>query len=415
MMCTGLRPCTSMSNKDRIKPELLARLDAVFEAPGWTIRGDPTPVGHGVEPGVDPGVDPRVHTRADRIYDRGDSAYIVQLKVLAGRARHEMLRAKLAAAILEARQFAREDANALPLAVVGAEHLTNRTVAKLTDYAERFADGVAWGLVDRSGVRVLRGAGLPDPSHETTNHQLDEQRQRNEEVHSQPANPFTDLGQWLLKVMLGAQLDARWIQHIGEDEEPRTATALARRARVSSPVVSVFLRGLEQRGFLRRRPALQLVDRHRLFHEWVLAANARPSREIKARPRFGASPAIEVVTKRLGEESKLRGDACLGLFSACREHGVDWVRGAPEYVLARNLDSSTLTGLGLRPIRDGEVSDIIVRQPRFTESVFRAVPESGVPIADGIQCWLDVRQHAARGSDLATEMWRAMGFDFPEP
>ena len=404
-----------MPDDDKIKSDLLAQLDAVFEPSDWAVRVESKPAGYSIEDSRDS----RADFRPDRIYDRRESILVVQLKMLAGRVRHELLRAWLAAAILEARQLAGEHANALPLAVVGAEHLTARSIANITGYAERFADGVAWGLVDRSGVRVLRGAGLPELSRRSSNHQVDERHRSNIEVHRQPANPFTDLGQWLLKVMLGAQLDDLWIQHAGAGEAlrtvPRTATDLAQRARISSPVVSVLLSGLEHRGFLKRRPALQLVDRHRLFQEWLAAANARPCHEIKARRRFGASPAIDVVTKRLSEGSKLRSDACLGLFSACRVHGVDWVGGAPEYVLARSLDDARLASLGLRPTRAGEVSEIIVRKPRFPESAFRAIPAAGVSIADGIQCWLDVRHHAARGKDLATELWHAMGFDFPEP
>ena len=48
---------------------------------------------------------------------------------------------------------------------------------------------------------------------------------------------------------------------------------------------------------------------------------------------------------------------------------------------------------------------MIVHRPGFPESVFRGcVERDGVPVADALQCWLDVSFHAARGEEQAKEI-----------
>jgi len=50
-------------------------------------------------------------------------------------------------------------------------------------------------------------------------------------------------------------------------------------------------------------------------------------------------------------------------------------------------------------------SELIVHRPGFPESVFRGcVERDGVPVADALQCWLDVSFHAARGEEQAKEI-----------
>jgi hypothetical protein len=51
--------------------------------------------------------------------------------------------------------------------------------------------------------------------------------------------------------------------------------------------------------------------------------------------------------------------------------------------------------------------DVLVRVPRYDESVFRAVVlNDGVPVCDVLQVWLDVGQHPSRGREQAGLIWR---------
>jgi hypothetical protein len=58
-------------------------------------------------------------------------------------------------------------------------------------------------------------------------------------------------------------------------------------------------------------------------------------------------------------------------------------------------------------VPEGERVDIVLRVPRFPESLFRAAPKvKGAPVADVVQCWLDVSHHSARGEEQADFLWR---------
>jgi len=50
---------------------------------------------------------------------------------------------------------------------------------------------------------------------------------------------------------------------------------------------------------------------------------------------------------------------------------------------------------------------VLVRVARWPESVFRgAVSVGGVPVADVIQCWLDVSAEPGRGAEQAAFIWQ---------
>ena len=77
------------------------------------------------------------------------------------------------------------------------------------------------------------------------------------------------------------------------------------------------------------------------------------------------------------------------------------------HVYAEHISASSLEQLGLTKAEPGERVDVFVRQPRFPEAVFRgSVLAGGVPVADILQCWLDVAGHPARGAELAAEIWK---------
>ena len=66
-------------------------------------------------------------------------------------------------------------------------------------------------------------------------------------------------------------------------------------------------------------------------------------------------------------------------------------------------------------------SILFLRLARWPESLFRAAADvDGVPVADAIQCWLDVSGEPARGAEQAGLIWRrvlgpALANGEPEP
>jgi hypothetical protein len=103
----------------------------------------------------------------------------------------------------------------------------------------------------------------------------------------------------------------------------------------------------------------------------------------------------------------------LAAFAACEQLGLGFVRGVvPHLYLEDGGDArgaALLERLGLRRVEAGAPADVMVREPPYPESVFRAaVLRDGVPTADVIQCWLDVSHEEARGPEQAEHIWKAL-------
>ena len=65
-----------------------------------------------------------------------------------------------------------------------------------------------------------------------------------------------------------------------------------------------------------------------------------------------------------------------------------------------------LDELGLRRCDDHEPPDVMIRETKWPQSVFRAaVNRDGVLVADVLQCWLDVSNVEARGREQANHLW----------
>lgn len=399
-----------------LEQDLLGLVERAFQAAHWQVRPSSRHVYEGL-------------SSADReLIDPHRAYWSLILRAEPGRARGPELWERFAAALLEAHAFARRESEGASrqgrpqraLALVGAPKLSKRLCDRLAGQARSFAPpGTAWGLVDLTGIRRLDGEGLDEV----------ERIARQQTVTPPPtesatrSSPFTDLGQWLLKVVLGPRLPEGWI-HVPRDvvpQEPNRVVGLALRAEVSITTVSKLSRALGKRGFTRSgTKGIELVRLGELFEEWFRVVASQPVIERQAKFMFGGEPdpherAVRILKEHSGKSDGAGRmfDACLGGFSAARELGLDFVTGAPVHILSRDVSDSLLHRLGLRPVEAGSPFDLIVRRPPFPEAVFRAAVEapSGVRAADAIQCWLDVRAHPARGAELADELWRHMGLE----
>jgi hypothetical protein len=80
-----------------------------------------------------------------------------------------------------------------------------------------------------------------------------------------------------------------------------------------------------------------------------------------------------------------------------------------------------LERLGVAIAPNAAQPDLLLRVARWPESIFRAaVRVDGVPVADVIQCWLDVSSEPARGAEQARFIWKrvlgpALAKGEPEP
>jgi hypothetical protein len=353
--------------------------------------------------------------RPDLILIKGRRVFAVELKV-ASEARRDRLIPLLAQAILEARAGARaKQPPAVPLAVVAARHVPNSLAAHIRRFAADFAPEVAVGVMDGEGYREFTGPGL-----EVLNAPRARADRKALLASPEPsAHLFSDLNQWMLKVLLAPRIPERFLA--APRSEYRNASELAKAANVSVMSAFRFLRQLKHEGFLHEgHDPIRLVRLEALMRRWQ-AANLRPGREFPMRwilreDAHQLHEALRSYAQRGQAEPGARGRSsraasapriCLGLFAAADALGVGLVHGAPPYVYLEQVDAHVVRQLGLSRADSGGRVDVYLRVPAARESVFRAaVRADGVPVSDVVQVWLDAGVHPARGREQAEEIRR---------
>ncbi len=346
------------------------------------------------------------HREADLLVSRKNFRYVVELKV-ASEGRRDRLVPLLAQAILQAGAIARASPQpAAPLAVIAVPLVSPSIVRSLKDFLADNAPDAAFGIFDREGFQFFAGPGL-----EEMNAPAPSRNRRQEHAPRWAANLFSDLNQWMLKVLLAPLIPAELLR--APRQEYRNASELAEAAEVSVMSAFRFVRQLRQEGFLDSDcESLRLVRLGDLMQRWQ-AAYLRTFRELPLRwilPVKGAGQlpaALRSYVARPGVKRRPAPRACVGLFAAAESLGFGFVHGVPPCFYLESLDADAIKRMGLSSERAGALPDLYVRVPAFRESVFRGIVErEGVPVADILQIWLDVGSHPARGAAQAEEIRR---------
>jgi hypothetical protein len=387
------------SHRPRNERDYLDLLAGLFRQQGWRVIKEPLLADKGV----------------DLVVARGDQRYIVELKA-ASEGRPDRLVPLLSQAILQVRAHAQ----ALPqpaalLVVVSAPAISPSTANSLVSFLSQFAPEVAIGILDREGFRHFVGPGL-----EKLNAASPRRVHRQKLPPPESAYLFSDLSQWMLKVLLAPLIPASLLR--APRGEYRNASELAAAAEVSVMSAFRFVRQLRQEGFLdENEEPLRLVRRKELLRRWQ-AAHLRGAPElplrwiipVKSEHQLHVALHAYIVQPSQRRESAPR--ACLGLFAAAESLGLGFVHGVPQYFYLESLDRNVLKRMGLSPEGAKQKPDVYVRVPASRESVFRAaVVREGVPVADILQVWLDVGSHPARGEEQADEIrYRALAPIFEE-
>jgi hypothetical protein len=323
-------------------------------------------------------------------------------------ARRSAIQALLADAVLRGRASSRGQF----LAVVGAPAISAAMARSIEQYVDEVAPDQPFGYVDERGLARFHGLGLEGARGEPV---------RGAPLRSaadRPRDLFSDLNQWLLKLLVGRNLPPAMISL--PREPVRSAAELAARGNVSVPAAWRLYSALKRAGYLDDAGNLCLV--RDLLARWRAAAQ-------RSQQRVGAKwilPGRAPLDRLRGALTKLREEegepsACLGLFAACDALGVGHVRGAPLHLYVRNVEPELLERLGVVIAPNGQHPDLLLRVARWPQSVFRAaVNVDDVPVADVIQCWLDVSGEPARGAEQAAFIWRrvlgpAIASGEPEP
>jgi hypothetical protein len=380
---------SSSSGKGAPAPGLLEQhLAAALKAAGWSLLPGDAPFEYWAAKG----------TRRHPILFRQ-----------ARDARRSTIHALLADAVLRGRASSRRQF----VAVVGAPAISAAMAQSIEQYVAEVAPDQPFGYVDERGLVRFHGLGLEaargEPSRGAPPARAAQER---------PRDLFSDLNQWLLKMLAGRKLPA---EMLSVPREPmRSAAELAARGRVSAPAAWRLHRALKDSGHLDDVGDLTLV--RDLMARWRAAAQ-RSQQRFGVRWVLPGRAPLDRLRSALAEmrkETELP-SACLGLFAACDALGVGHVRGAPVHLYVRRAEPELLERLNVAIAPNGQQPDLLLRVARWPESLFRAaVNIDGVPVADVIQCWLDVSGEPARGAEQAAFIWRrvlgpAIANGEPEP
>jgi hypothetical protein len=307
-------------------------------------------------------------------------------------ARAEQLTAALAAAALQARRHAAPPSQ--PMALVFVPRLSANMLEHLERYAREYLEGTAWGAFDARGVMRCPALGI-EQSARDDRVASPLRRQSAPPLSGASTNPFSDLGQWLLKVAYASQVPDDLLA--APRGQIRNQAQFAQLAQVSPATVTRWLHGFEGLGLLQADArSLQPGPIRRVLRDWARAAYTRSPRELAVVARLGS------VHKSLAKLLHEYSDAALCRYSACEALGVSIVSGAIPSVYLADWDASTLDSAGLRPALAGEQPELVLVEPRFPESVRRgAVQTSQGRCTDIIQCYLDLVDHPTRGREQA--------------
>jgi DNA-binding MarR family transcriptional regulator len=366
-----------------------SQLADMFRDSGWEVRRQP-----------------RVPGEADLIIKNDNFEYVVELK-RAAESRRDRVVPLLAEAILQAQAYAQRLPQARALAIIASPHLSPPVVGQALEFQQSYARDVAVGFFDDRGFRLFRAPGL-----ESLNSSPEIEQLRLGVPELKSYSLFSDLGQWMLKVILAQYIDAKFLR--APRRKIRNASELALAANVSQVSASRLVRQLEAEGFLDRyADQLELVRVHDLLEEWQ-AAERRAFKEIPCRwiiPGQGGkgfeSALREYRARQPREDSvasyadRRPARACMGLFAAAEALGLGFVHGVPPVLYIERLEAELIQQLGISQERASQ-ADVYLRIPAHKESVFRpAVERNGVLVADALQVWLDVSNHPSRGKEQA--------------
>lgn len=217
--------------------------------------------------------------------------------------------------------------------------------------------------------------------------------------HSAPPTlVFSDLAQWMLKLLLAVDIKRENLINAPE-KTYMTASELAREAGVAVMTATRLINALKEEGMVEFAPHLRIVQRRKLAHRWK-AAYVKPTASVPMKFLVRGVPEDELLRKTLKREN----GATLGQFAAAHALGVGHVHGAIATLWAPNLAAAE-GWRGLKRAREGERPDVILKQHHYPQSLLRGrVMCKGVWVTDIIQTWLDVSSDPTRGAEQAAEL-----------
>lgn len=277
-----------------------------------------------------------------------------------------------------------------PLAIVAAPKIAQSVAQQVIEFAAQYAPHAAVGVIDLNGLRMFHGPFLED-----LNSAGDENSRMVSTAITAPTNLFSDLNQWMLKVLLAPEIPEELLT--APRKSYHNPTELAEAANVSKMSAFRLIQQLREENYIDDATGyLKLVRRSSFFQRWQSAVQGT-AKELPLRFIFKSNPLKDLL--RIFRSQEL----CLGLFAAADALNYGFVSGVPLYIYVPRLNLINISKWkNIIPPEPSELPDLFVRQPSACQSVFRgAVKTNGLYAADILQTWLDVSAHPSRGQEQA--------------
>jgi hypothetical protein len=289
----------------------------------------------------------------------------------------------LAVEVLKSRQRTRNNV-LVPLLIF--KRLGDKTRRSVRQFMTAHAPDCGWGLIDQSGAAQIVVPALSldvDQPGQISPPSWPRQR---------PMRLFSDLNQWMLKILLLA--DTPTSLWGGPRQSVATPTDLHRVAHVSVEKAHQFYRAFEQIGLIRpTRSGLVVVRKKDLMEMWVHDELSRSARRMPTRWIFGEPPSLEQVFCKQGAP----GDFAVCGFEACRVLGVLHSPVMNREVYFLGDAEAALEAWDLEACDDRD-AHFYLRKARSAQSVLRGrVVKENLPVVDVLQAALDVCDQSSRG------------------
>lgn len=299
----------------------------------------------------------------------------------------EAVLGSLAISVLQARQQ-RGSAVLVPLLVL--ERLGPKIKQAVRQFMAANAPDCAWGLVDKSGAaRIV----IP-----VLNVDVDEPggMVQTSWPRRQSARLFSDLNQWMLKILLLADVPpSLWG---GPRQQVATPTELHRVAGVSVEKAHQFFRAFEHIGLVRQTShGLTVVRRKALAEMWLNEERSRSVVRMPVRWIFGEPSELREVFSKKDSP----GEFAICGFEACRALGVLHAPVANREVYASGDPEAALAIWDLEACDERDAHFYLRRAPSVKSIMRGRVLDAGLPVVDVLQAALDVCNHPARGAEQA--------------
>jgi hypothetical protein len=323
-------------------------------------------------------------------------------------------------------QAAKRTRRFLPIVAIVVEEVAQQDIQRLAAQMNFYAPDVGWLLLDKNENIVFRDPEQKVPrilsraETELQNSDLAEERSvsKNDQAalfddYSMRASSdsqslsFSDLEQWLLKVLLLSSVDAKSEYWGGPAGNISNAFQLSKLADVSPPVANSLVNVMEHLGYLRRvgRKKLILLRSDAIVEEWREKYRFNDNKIFPHRSIYPVSESrvfFEEILGEIKECNKQVSPLAITGHQAAAQYGIRHSSAKSIHIYFWGSRHSIAHALNLVPTGTTGEADLFLVEPKHRQSVFRGrLERDGIPVCDIMQCYLDLFHLADRGQEQA--------------